>query len=260
MFRLHLIIIPLILATGAIGVKIHDVKVPQTYIFDEENPEELTLDCIYEVDPEETGFVLKWYLNDQSVYQWIPSVGSFAFPILKNRIDATHVASEDYLQKHRALAIVNPSWNVTGNYTCSVQTFQSSDRKSSHLQVIVPEKIFHLKHSCCDEDDTVNIICTTSGIYPEPTLIVLLNDVAVGNQVANRSRADEDGHFEVIVNARVPRQKMESPTTIKCILTIPDTNYSKKKESIFYGSGVVNRASIFVGVILPLLTLLLHWT
>lgn len=55
------------------------------------------------------------------------------------------------------------------------------------------------------------------------------------NQVANRSRADEDGHFEVIVNARVPRQKMESPTTIKCILTIPDTNYSKKKESIFYG-------------------------
>ncbi|XP_055693411.1 uncharacterized protein LOC129795895 isoform X2 [Lutzomyia longipalpis] len=260
MFRPHIIVIPLILATGILAVQIHEVKVPSTYILDEDNDEPLILDCIYDIDPTETGFVLKWLLNERPVYQWIPSVGSFALPLLKNRIDASYEVSQETKQKHRALAIVKPSWNITGNYTCSVQTFESSDKKSAHLQIVVPEKNFHLKHHCCDEDDTVDIICSTSGIYPEPKLIVLLNDDAVGNQVANRSRADDDGHYEVIVNARVPRQKMESPTTIKCILTIPGTSYSRKKESIFYGGGSANRASIIAGIILPLLTLLLHLT
>ncbi|XP_059607749.1 uncharacterized protein LOC132255655 isoform X2 [Phlebotomus argentipes] len=259
MFRPLFIFIPFILATGAFGVTIHDIKVPSTYILDEDNAEPLVLDCIYDVNHRETGFVLKWLLNEQSVYQWIPSVGPFALPLLKNRIDASYEVSQDSHQKHRALAIVKPSWNVTGNYTCSVQTFQSSDRKSAHLQIIVPEKNFQLKHHCCDEDSTVDIICSTSGIYPEPKLVLLLNDKAVGNQVGNRSKPDDDGHFEVIVNARVPREKMDSPTTIKCILTIPGTNYSRKKESIFYGSGSMNGASILAGV-LPLLALLLHWT
>ncbi|GAB0089518.1 uncharacterized protein DMENIID0001_040750 [Sergentomyia squamirostris] len=266
---------------GVLSVKIYDIKVPSTYVLDQEKPEPLVLDCIYDVDPSETGFVLKWLLNDQSVYQWIPSHGPFALPMLKSRIDATYEASQDGQQRHRALAIIKPSWNITGNYTCSVQTFQSSDRRSAHLQVIVPERDFQLKHHCCDEEDNVDIVCNTLGIFPEPKLSVLLNDVSVNNLVGTRSKVDDDGLFEVTATARVPRQRLESPTTIRCILSIPGTTYTRRKESIFYdrltfvptamsldkdtsarsyldiGSGA---ASVFTKVLLPFIVLLLHWT
>ena len=48
---------------------------PSTYILDDNDPnrEPLILDCIYDVDTKESGFVLKWYLNNIQIYQWIPS-------------------------------------------------------------------------------------------------------------------------------------------------------------------------------------------
>jgi len=61
-------------------VKITNLKVPPTYILeDAENPQMLLLDCEYDVSPHETGFVLKWLLNEQQIYQWIPSGAAHAF-------------------------------------------------------------------------------------------------------------------------------------------------------------------------------------
>lgn len=76
------------------SVKIDNLKVPSQYILKRyESAEPLILDCEYNLPADEKGFVLKWYLNDQLIYQWISttqprfyvhvssSVGS-----LKNRI------------------------------------------------------------------------------------------------------------------------------------------------------------------------------
>lgn len=34
------------------------------------------------------------------------------------------------------ISIRRPDWNMTGEYTCFVQTFESTDKRSSRLQII----------------------------------------------------------------------------------------------------------------------------
>lgn len=34
------------------------------------------------------------------------------------------------------ISIKNPDWNMTGEYTCAVQTFESTDKRSARLQII----------------------------------------------------------------------------------------------------------------------------
>lgn len=58
-------------------VKINSLKVPKTYTIEtdetgESTADSLILDCEYEIGQNETGFVLKWLLKDNLIYQWIP--------------------------------------------------------------------------------------------------------------------------------------------------------------------------------------------
>ena len=59
-------------------VQITHLKVPATYSIEESSEDNLILDCEYELGVNETGFVLKWLYNDQSIYQWIPSHKPYA--------------------------------------------------------------------------------------------------------------------------------------------------------------------------------------
>uniref|UniRef100_A0A1B0DIP2 Uncharacterized protein n=1 Tax=Phlebotomus papatasi TaxID=29031 RepID=A0A1B0DIP2_PHLPP len=124
---------------GASGVKIKELRVPRTYIMDEQadpmrNP--LILDCEYEVEPGESGFVLKWLKGDQPVYQWIPGSKPYPISFFRGRVDTKYEASKHAISKHRAVSIVRPTWNMTGDYTCSVQTFQSQDRRTASLLIV----------------------------------------------------------------------------------------------------------------------------
>lgn len=121
------------------GISIKNLTVPQTYILDHSSagaPKPLILDCEYEVDPRDEGIVLKWVFGKFPIYQWIP--GSHPIPLqkFKQHLDKTHTASDDPKQMYRALSILNPTWNMTGNYTCSLQSYLSSDQQSAQLIVI----------------------------------------------------------------------------------------------------------------------------
>lgn len=113
---------------------------------------EFLLDCEYDVDENENGLVIKWLLNNKIVYQWIPPRPPIALTQFKNRIKNNFTISDDPLKKYRAVAVIRPMLNFSGEYACSVQTFQSSDRKSSHLQIIGKGKIsffFYFYFSFC---------------------------------------------------------------------------------------------------------------
>lgn len=130
-------------------VKITNLKVPSTYII-ENTPatakggkstlknrlNHLILDCEYEIDAGEQGFVLKWLLNNHMIYQWIPTRTPFAVSSFKGLLNTTYRASEDDQHRHRAMAVTRPMWNISGEYACSVHTFQSEDKKSAFLQII----------------------------------------------------------------------------------------------------------------------------
>lgn len=119
-------------------MKITNLKVPSSYTIESpSNPDNrLILDCEYEISPNETGFVLKWVLNDIPIYQWIPSGIPYAVGNFKGKIDTNYTVSRDKHYKHRALLITKPTWNMTGTYGCDVQTFQGKDKQYAHLQII----------------------------------------------------------------------------------------------------------------------------
>lgn len=55
---------------------------------------------------------------------------------MKGLVNLTYEVSPETFFKHKALWITKPSWNLTGEYTCHVQTFQSSDKRTAKLQFI----------------------------------------------------------------------------------------------------------------------------
>lgn len=75
--------------------------------------------------------------------------------------------------RHRALTITKPTINMTGVYTCAVGTFQSEEKRSSHMQIIVPESEFRLKiEEANDGSNDINVECSAHDIYPEPMLMI----------------------------------------------------------------------------------------
>lgn len=128
-------------------VKITKLSVPSQYILNAHKPEHLVLDCEYEIEPHEKGLVLKWFLNSQPVYQWIPARQPFGLKGFKNRVNTTYPVSAEHLHKYRAMAVTKPMWNHTGEYSCWVQTFESNDRKTANVTVI-GTFIFYLSFCC----------------------------------------------------------------------------------------------------------------
>lgn len=52
---------------------------------------------------------------------------------MKSKIDTKIFALEG---SPGVISIKNPDWNMTGEYTCAVQTFQTTDKRSARLQII----------------------------------------------------------------------------------------------------------------------------
>jgi hypothetical protein len=138
----------LILCAEINSIKITKMRVPSTYIIEPANKNPLILDCEYDIDPQkETMFVLKWLFNKAQIYQWIPPRPPKQFVAFKNHVNVSYVASTESLHQHRAVFISKPAWNLTGQYTCSVNTLTSNDKKTSFLQIIGSLQYFYTSNS-----------------------------------------------------------------------------------------------------------------
>lgn len=113
---------------------------------------------------------------------------------MKKHIDTTYSPSSEKNDQYRAISITNPQWNMTGNYTCSVQTFQGVSKKTSELKIISechelmnstskvlrvfwiisePESDFKLAAEVDKELDDLDVTCSVEDIFPPPHLAIL---------------------------------------------------------------------------------------
>ncbi|XP_058170132.1 uncharacterized protein LOC131285295 [Anopheles ziemanni] len=220
------------------AVKIINLKVPPTYLLDltSKTPDPLILDCEYEVDENEKGFVLKWLLDGQPVYQWIPSKNPFPFQSFKNRVDTSYVVSQEDMHKHRAMAIIKPLANFTGEYSCIVQTYASIDRKAAKLKIIVRESKFDLSYYSNGEGE-VTVECQARDISPQPELQIRINQEPFEAENLNSIQGD-NGLYNASISGTLRKDKLESPAQIECLLTIPDTNYCKRRSTTYYAPDI----------------------
>ncbi|XP_055839785.1 uncharacterized protein LOC129907535 isoform X1 [Episyrphus balteatus] len=236
------------------SVRITNLKVPQMYTLDRNGESEpLILDCEYELGPREKGFVLKWSFNNNSIYQWIPSVKGFPMGPMKDKIETI----EKIEGSPGVITINKPDWNMTGEYTCSVQTFESTDKRSARLQIIVPESEFGLETRIDVEESNVDVICTVQNVFPQPVLHVLFNTMRL-ESVLTQMDQDPSGLYSMTVKSKIPRNNLESPTPITCAFFLLGTNYTKRRETIFYDKASnIQRKWTTVAVVMSIASLAL---
>ncbi|XP_035898622.1 uncharacterized protein LOC118506068 isoform X2 [Anopheles stephensi] len=195
----------------------------------------LIMDCQYEIKARECGFVLKWYFNKKLIYQWIPSRTPVGMNQFKNELQTNYSMSDSINYKYRALVIRNPKLNHSGEYMCSVQTYDSFDRRMARFQIVVPEKTLLLHYENDGESETMLLIkCSAFMIYPEPNLLLIVS----GNLFLVSSRtlvtADANHMYNKTVYGKIDKHLLISPTSISCVLTVPDSGYIRKRETIYY--------------------------
>ncbi|XP_055534606.1 uncharacterized protein LOC129724042 [Wyeomyia smithii] len=224
----------LLLVEASQCLQITNLDVPQSYKLTrgDEPPEDLILDCEYELKDETSkGFVLKWKHNNLPIYQWIPSKKPVALTTFKGHVDLDYSVSDDRLHKYRALKLVNPVANFTGNYSCSVQTFLENEVKTAHMQIIVPETEFNLTYNQESNGSTV-VSCAVSDIFPKPELSLFIDDSEIKDTVVSEN--PENGSYDVVLQHVLSDDSKDA--TIHCQLSIPGTNYTRKREKMYYGS------------------------
>ncbi|KAH8305912.1 hypothetical protein KR018_003644, partial [Drosophila ironensis] len=214
------------------SVRITNLRVPQFYTMQRsQEPAPLVLDCEVEFEGEEQGFVLKWLFNNHSIYQWIPSVKGFAMGFMKSRIDNKILTMDG---SPGVISIKNPDWNLTGEYTCAVQTFESTDKRSARLQIIVPESDFMLEARRGDGSRAdVDIVCVVQRVFPQPVVSVMFDRHTL-DSVLTQLDQDPSGLYSMTVRTRIPKDQLASPTPITCSFILVGTNYTKRRETIYY--------------------------
>ncbi|CAH0554810.1 unnamed protein product [Brassicogethes aeneus] len=213
----------------------------------------IILDCDYTLEGKDDGLVVKWFFNDLPlpVYQWIPTIHKKpqVLGILKGRLNLNYSASKDMHTEHRALHIIQPGPDLSGNYTCLVSTFNNEDQKTKGMLVLVPAKSFELSQENTG-DGMLQVICYAEGVFPKPNMTLLMGNSEVNDSMV--SVEQRAGLFNIRMVAEVP--SLRAPEEFACELRVPQANYTVSKKVIYYpvSSAVSDSHNVILNFIMAL--------
>lgn len=102
--------------------------------------EDIVLDCVYCYDEQsDRQLVVKWFFNNdpEPIYQWIPELNTrIASKHLEGRINMNFsVNPSSPFTKYRAINIIRPTIELSGEYSCSVLSSENEDSKKANMLV-----------------------------------------------------------------------------------------------------------------------------
>ncbi|XP_069169337.1 uncharacterized protein [Procambarus clarkii] len=220
---------------AAEGVSIVRLWVPEVV---EANTSAVVLDCDYQVDEwERPGLVVKWYVDKiHLVYQWIPPLQPQALGVLSGRVNTTYEASRDPWAVHRALYIPNPDPTLSGQYSCTVSTFEDEDTRTAHLLVWKRAGYVDLMYWRPSEH-LVNITCSAEGAAPRPEFTLFTRDPNGTREevpVRGGSGHRRDGLWWAEAWGLIVWAETEPDTIIGCTLTLPGTPHMENRKKIYH--------------------------
>jgi len=230
--KLPVVITWLACIAGAHAVRITDLSVPAV-VLNGSLPSVL-LDCTYQLDQptnsSAAGLVVKWYHNrsPQPVYQWIPGYSPQAFGPLRGRVNLGHVVSDDPLMRHRAVQLVQPRPELSGEYTCKVTTWRGVDVATKRMTVYAPVKSMSLSSSE-PRAHQVTVTCGAEGMYPEPEVSLVVQGSRTSRERVRGlqvTKALVEGAYSVRATKVLDDREIPAQCLIHCQLTLPHTGYS----------------------------------
>lgn len=118
-------------------MRIRELRVPDVILNGTNKP--VVLDCDYVLDTADmvSGLVVKWYFNNHPapVYQWIVKQKPQVLGVLKGKVNLDYRASAEESTMYRAIEIITPTTELSGEYKCTVSTFDQEDSKSKKMIV-----------------------------------------------------------------------------------------------------------------------------
>lgn len=99
----------------------------------------IVLDCEYSFDErKDKMLVVKWFLNDDTtpIYQWIAELGTQSIaPRLMGRIETSsyNIPNSSTYTRHSTIKLVNPTIELSGKYTCNVQSIRGEQSRSKMM-------------------------------------------------------------------------------------------------------------------------------
>ena len=196
------------------------------------------LDCPYYLRAQETdGMVLKWYLNSRTIpiYQWIPPSHPQGLGKFKGRIDLDFEISSDPYTRHRALYILNPTVDMSGEYTCKVSTVENEVSLTSRMVVYAAPRNVILQ---CDHVSTtsVKVSCLVDHAFPQPTAMLY---TGIGRKkVMLRGTKEQverypDGAWRILLVVMLENKSLEPDNLFTCDIQIPHTKYKEAKTTMY---------------------------
>lgn len=102
---------------------LHPIHFTTSYLPDPVNEDSLLSACPRYVD----GVHL--------VYQWIPPQQPQALGLLSGRVDTSHRAAAQAWARHRAIRVTKLEPTLSGDYSCTVSTYEDEDTRTAPLLV-----------------------------------------------------------------------------------------------------------------------------
>lgn len=226
----------------------------------------VVLDCDYAPNENDymlskeqpTFLVVKWFFNNdpRPVYQWIHSKKPQDLGVLKGKINTEYRFSEDNVTMYRAIQILNPTTNLSGEYKCTVFNLDEDNEKSQTRKMIiyVPEKNLELTHTKLNGNTAVNITCKAEGVFPEPKLTIRSEQYTKNN--THFLTIPRDGVFDAVASAVINDSDLEAETRFECELKIPETNYTVTKAVMYTPANSAYYSRVTVSLLLPSVLLL----
>ncbi|XP_046662818.1 uncharacterized protein LOC124355700 [Homalodisca vitripennis] len=238
-----------ILSTHIKGLQITSLLVPPYVV---NNSGLVVLDCQYTLTPYDlqldSGLVVKWFFNNgpAPVYQWIPSQRPQDLGILRGRLDLDYRASDNNATMFRALSILNPTTDLSGEYRCAVSTFTDEDFMIQRMIVYAPEKRMELTHTKPDAE-SANVTCEGYGLYPQPRIAFYKDQFpprySKPLQGATIETSSRTGHYDISANMVFRDNDLRSPTIFICEICIPTTEYCRRKRLVYYPGSITRYSS-----------------
>lgn len=115
-------------------INITQVNVPRLASADSRDP--VILDCDYDMGKSKnTGLVIKWYVNQELIYQWIHGYKPKGSDEFRKYIDETYKASSDPNEMYRAVKLVRLGHELSGNVRCVISTQYDEAEASREMLV-----------------------------------------------------------------------------------------------------------------------------
>lgn len=115
------------------AVKIKSIRVPEIELLDENKS--VILDCDFDAG-NDTDLVVKWFHEDNLIYQWIMNHDPQEVGAFKGKLDLSYKATDDKTSMYRALKIKRLSLDLAGEYKCVVFNYMSEDSMSKKMIII----------------------------------------------------------------------------------------------------------------------------